>query len=573
MLINRIEPLYAIAESLGIDISKNLINTAWKKVLEGQAHDGMGGCITDNVAEDVLYRMKQAREICEAVENLIKRKIAEGIGLKENEVIVFNTLPYEFKGYKIVEFMSKDENVYLKDTDDFRILSVKHFEGKKDMLIEEAEGNYYINEDPYVKVTALAKISLPAMGYKVFEIAEGEVQKAFIDEKLEISNETYKIYIVDNKICLKLKNGKVVEDFIFFEDCGNDGDTYDFSELRNDKPIYFRVTEGIKEINGPQEKLILSGRKLLPKNLEARITKKELENLDLKLEITLTRESELISCKIIVDNKIDSHRLRVGIKSDIYSKESIASVPFGYIKRPIFNGNLSKDWPRKYVEIPIDIEVFESTAAITNEEYTLSVYSKGIKEYQVIDDILYLTLLSTTGELGKPNLLYRPGRASGDTTNKGHVMIPTPLAQQHGINEFEFAIVLEKASFDGKLIDKRYESYTAQNITYQMQTFNKFINRLDNKIQASAKNLPKFDREYSLLELDNNLVFSSLAPSLKDKAILLRLKNSTDKSMEVKIKDFRKFSNISIVNNIEVEQEGKDLIIKPYNMLTIKLWY
>lgn len=54
-----------------------------------------------------------------------------------------------------------------------------------------------------------------------------------------------------------------------------------------------------------------------------------------------------------------------------------------------------------------------------------TIFTRGIKEYQQLDQHIALTLLATTGELGKPDLAYRPGRASGDTTKKGHVLIPT----------------------------------------------------------------------------------------------------------------------------------------------------
>lgn len=574
MLLNRVEPLYAMAQGLGINISKELIVRAWKKIMEGQAHDGICGCVTDDVAKDVLYRMKQAKEICQGLENFIKYKIAEGIGLSDKEVIIFNTLPYKYTGYKIVEFMSTKRDVVLKDVEQFTILEIDKYEKRKDILVEAPEGNYYIDEDPYYKITALAKVSLPSMGYKVFEIEEFKNSLITKDNKLEINNEFYKIKVKDKKLSIELSNNEIIEDFIFFEDCGNDGDTYDFSPLRNDKPIYFRVTEGKREIGKGIERLILKGRKTLPKNLEDRISMEHFEELDVTLEITLLEKSSIVDCKIVVDNNIESHRLRVGIKSGINSYESIASVPFGYIKRPILNSESHiKNWEKEYLEKPIDIETFEGTVSITDRHRTLSIYSKGIKEYQGIDDIIYLTLLATTSQLGKPDLLYRPGRASGDTTKQGHIMMPTPLAQQKGIKEFSFGISLRKEEFNERIVEKRYENFTTQNISYQMQVLNKFINRLDNKIQPAENMELEFPREYSLLSIDKKVVFSSIAPSLKNSnSLLLRVKNSSSESIPINEKDFSKFKSWKVVNSIEEEKENK-LIIKPYNMLTIKLDY
>lgn len=570
-LLKRVEPLYAIAESLGIKISKNLIKTAWKKVMEGQAHDGMAGCITDDVAEDVLYRMKQAREIADGIENLVKKRVAESLNLDKDEILVFNTLPYDYDGYKVVEFLSSAKERIVADTEKCTILDIFEFEKKEDILIEAPEGNYFINEDGYYKITALIKTKLPAMGYKVFKIVDGICDITRNSDVLEIENENYKIFIEDKKLCLKLKDGKVISDFITFEDCGNDGDTYDFSPLRGDKDIKFNLYDGFKKSSDNAETLELEGNIELPKDLDSRLNKKESRLFNIKLIISLIKDSELIDCKIKINNNILSHRLRVCIKSDILSTESIASIPFGYIKRPILNGKI-EDWNTTYLEIPIDIEVLEGTVSITDDKNTLSIYSKGIKEYQVIEDKMYLTLLSTTSQLGKPNLLYRPGRASGDTTKQGHVMIPTPRAEQLGESEFEFSISLLGEKFNGNKVEKRYETYNSQDIYYQLQTLNKFINRLDNKIQNSrAKfNIPK---EYSLFDIDKKVCISSIAPSLNDDAILVRVKNCSSEEVKIDNYNFDRFKRVEIVNTIEEVQENLDFKVLPYNILTIKLYF
>ncbi len=90
-------------------------------------------------------------------------------------------------------------------------------------------------------------------------------------------------------------------------------------------------------------------------------------------------------------------------------------MPFGYITRE--NGVLD-NWEDIYSEMPIDLEPLESNITLTNQNRSCTVFTRGIKEYQHIEDEIVLTLLATTDELGKPDLLYRPGRASGDTTKK-----------------------------------------------------------------------------------------------------------------------------------------------------------
>lgn len=570
-LLKRVEPLYAMAKSLGIKISKNLIIMAWKKLMEGQAHDSIAGCVTDDVANDVLYRMKQANEIADGVENIVKRRIAEGLKLNKDEILVFNTLPYKYNGYKVVEFLSSTIDKVIAEAEEYTILDIYKYEERENILIEGTEGNYFINEEGYYKITALIKIELPAMGYKVLSLIDSKEVIFKDDDGLEIKNKNYKIFVKDEKLCIETKTGNIIEDFITFENCGNDGDTYDFSPLRGDSNINFRIVEGYRKISKNIEILELSGSILLPKDLQSRLDRSKLEKLNIKLIISLLKESELIDCRIIVDNNIFSHRLRICIKSNILSNESISSIPFGYIKRPILNNKIIET-NTSYHEVPIDIEVFEGTVTITDDKNTLIIYSKGIKEYQVIGETIYLTLLSTTSQLGKDNLLYRPGRASGDTTKQGHVMIATPNAEQLGNNEFEFSISFLDEGFNENKVEKRYEKVNSQNIFYQLQDLNKFINRLDNKIQNSRVKL-NLQREFSLLEFDKDICISAISPSLKDNAILLRMKNCSNEKLIIKKYDFIQFKRWEVVNTIEEVQDTSTLVIYPYSILTIKLYF
>lgn len=116
-----------------------------------------------------------------------------------------------------------------------------------------------------------------------------------------------------------------------------------------------------------------------------------------------------------VENQIKNHRLRLKVNTGVKTDYNIASLPFGYIERkPVVPAN----WQETYSEMPIDIEPLEQSVTLTNETASCTVFTCGVKEYQQLDQDLALTLLATTGQLGKPDLAYRPGRASGDTTKK-----------------------------------------------------------------------------------------------------------------------------------------------------------
>jgi len=86
--------------------------------------------------------------------------------------------------------------------------------------------------------------------------------------------------------------------------------------------------------------------------------------------------------------------------------------------------------------MPIIIETFQNLVALENGERGVAEIPKGVREYEIVGeefDTIRLTLLRTYGHIGKENLIYLPGRASGET------VIETPDAQCHKIMEFLFS--------------------------------------------------------------------------------------------------------------------------------------
>lgn len=573
-LLNRVEPLMAIAKANGINISEKMLHVAWKKIMEGQAHDGMGGCVSDSVTVDILHRIKEAMEMADSIENIITKRLAEQMRLKDNQIIVFNTSPKAYKGYKIIEFMCPSKNIEIKGHENAVLVDEVYYAGKDNVMIYDGMGRTYINEDPYYKLKLLVDIEIPSMGYKVVEFSEVGTPLSEVEtvQETTISNEFYTINSIGNNLELTTSFGKTFTNFLEFEDCGNDGDTYDFSPLRGDVAEVLSLNAKDVKTSKLFEEMTLEGSFEMPLTLEDRVKDNgETGALDIELKLRLVKGSKLIECECKVNNQIYSHRLRVKVNAEIATKETIASLPFGFIRRPVLNGEPT-GWEEKFVEMPIDIEPYDASVSVDSAKYTVSAFGKGIKEYQHIGDSMYLTLFASTGDLGKPNLLYRPGRASGDTTKKGHEMMPTPMAELIGGLEFEFSFSVLEGSFDEYEVSKLWEDYTKQDISYQLQELNKFVHRLDNKIQL-RENPISSPKEFSLLSISDEDIFSSLVPSLYDEsAFVLRLKNPTGKARMASEMDLSKFSKVEKVNYIEEVCENQNFEILAYDTLTLKLW-
>lgn len=583
-------PLNAMAGEEGMGLSPNLIQKAWKLLFEGQAHDSIVGCVSDSVALDILNRGKKVLEIGKAASNYIKKEFAAGIGLKEHEIVVFNTDPFPFEGYKEVEIITHYESVKLDGAGSCSVVRTEKRQGCPNALVETPEGNHYEKEQDYYIHRLLVKVSLPSFGYRVFSFSEAPKEEKgaedFSTGSVSIEGGRYRIsyslpskesqnsgHTLQGNGSVTLYDGEtIIPDFISLTDMGNDGDTYDFSPLPDETEIRLSMNGArvrklenvqIMEIDCTQElPYDLHDRKALMKQDHGGGNGNK-KRCRAKIAISL-RDDDLIYVSVHFDNQVLSHRLRLKVRGKAGSealKSTIAAVPGGTSVRKISQG-APLDWAKHCVEYPVDIEMNTGFAGFCGEGEQLVLFNKGSREYQAIDGSMYMTLFASCPELGKPDLLYRPGRASGDTTKKGHVRIYTPMAQELGENQWEFAIGFMEN--DPKLLYKTLEGFESPSVFYQSQNINLFYERIDNKIQLHQEELHYFEREKSYLELDEDLVVSGIYHSLYDKGLYVRAMVMKDKAKA----DLNCSHGFRISNLLE---QGDEDEMKAYRLYALKI--
>ncbi|EUJ21729.1 glycosyl hydrolase family protein [Listeria grandensis FSL F6-0971] len=295
-LLTRIEPLLVIAKASGIHISERLLMHTWKKLLEGQAHDSLAGCVSDPVAEDILHRMKEADELCDSIENTIVKKIADDLSLASNEILVFNTELTRFSGYKDIEVITKTKQIHFPEYPDATITQETYIEARENVLEETPAGNQFIEEPGYYVLQVRLGIDLPGLGYKViaFEETKQSLDAMTQTDKTAIQNEHYKIAFQDGGITLETPDGAKQPVFIELEDSANAGDTYDYSPLAGDEPRSFLFTEANTEKSSKVERLILSGVGKFPLDLDDRLNVTKEGELAIQMTLELKIGSELL---------------------------------------------------------------------------------------------------------------------------------------------------------------------------------------------------------------------------------------------------------------------------------------
>ncbi|MFC6177271.1 glycoside hydrolase family 38 C-terminal domain-containing protein [Companilactobacillus huachuanensis] len=562
LLIKKAEPMLVIGRSVGLDISQQLLIRSWKKLLESQAHDSMAGSVTDPVEQDIMHRLTEGIQIAEDIVNMVENLIAKKINLTKDEILLFNPDGHRFHGYKTVELLTKSNDPKI-DNCVTEIISQEYVVPRDNVLMQDETGDHYIKESGYYISKALVKVELPALGYKVFKVISHDSSEKMQQSENAISNNILSINFMDGKVDLTYQN-QILKDVLLIEDVANDGDTYDFSPLRNGQKFMLPFDHCETDVHHDFSKMILTGGQELPKSQVENTYQGQMEKVTYRLTMFLLPNDNRIRMQFDFDNTVLNHRVRVGLRTGIHAKTNIASVPFGFIERD--NEIVPHD---NWAETPVNIYPFDSSVSLSNENVTVTAISKDISEYQQSDDILWLTILTSTNELGKPNLVYRPGRASGDTTKQGHVMIQTPDGELLGSISEQFSVLFTK-KMDHLNIQQAVNGDDLSIPSYQEQELNLFHNRLDNKIQFPTIEKSEI-RELELFNLPKDYLISSIYPSYTDQsAIIVRLENVGENKIVLNKDDFGK--NVEVVNALE-DKENLDFTIAPMSVISLKINY
>ncbi|PSU33573.1 glycoside hydrolase family 38 C-terminal domain-containing protein [Photobacterium lutimaris] len=584
-LLKKLEPITAIAKAHGITVHTELLDIAWKKIIECHAHDSMGGCNSDATNADIMHRLKQAEEICHGLYNLIVKDIASQV-CSEGDVIVFNNRIKPYSGIVDIVVFSTFADIALEHNGQPIITEqVKRdtLDGGKVIEVTK-DGEKEVAVPPYYRFELKAKLEeIPPLGYLTLSVNEAtSMDTAQQGTAAVIENDKLALTLVNGELILTDKqSGRSISNLIQFENQADDGDSYDFSPLEGDMPIYSQPLSLLGSQCGElMQQMTLQSRILVPHDLEDRRQGDANSEIVFKLTFTLHHGEQSLQADIDTVNHVKDHRVRVLINSDINADSSISTLPFATIERPIapvlFNAD--DNWRERFRECPVDIETTEGAVAITNtscaeqNSKALVITGRGIKEYQILKtahtnqyDQIALTLFKAVGFLGKDDLLWRPGRASGINNTVVH----TPDAQLQQSMRFSFAIAMtENASH--QVIRELETAYLNQPFSYQQQRLNSFENRLERfQVRFDEKPMAK---QFSLLAIKEQLELSSVSHSFYDaNAIVLRLFNPTEQAIELDMNQFNGFANATIVNYREQELADDKPVVAPNNTIDLQL--
>lgn len=561
-----LEPLASIGKSLGLKYPTPWFDIMWKLLFDAHAHDSIGGCNSDETNKEIINRIEKVDRIASDLINIIKKQITTAVSKKlgkDNIILLFNTKVKKHKeNVKAVIFTNKSTFDVLSlsgEKIEFTLLNNDYLSGGKQVVVT-AEGEKEIELPGYYRSEILINnIELPAIGYKTLLINEvEELQKNILNVQQSnyIENEMFNVEVVGGELSISNKlTGENIGNALYFEEDEDAGDSYDFSPTEDGKISTLRKCE-ILEVKKSKNIEIM---KLLHKKGQ-----REIETI---LELRVSEKFIRVNHKI--KNTIENHRVRVILSTGVNSKTSLSDQGYSLIQRENENKYL-KSWKEDgFAEAPVPIYALENLVALNEKNKIYTVMAKGLKEYEVLENSkIALTLFRSVGVLGKDNLLWRPGRASG-INNK---VVYTQDAQMLREMSFEYAITFNgiSNSFENKLFNT-LDKYLDRYASYQLQKLNLFEERLE-RFEIPL-NLTNINEEYSLFNVDNNdAIQSVLKESYEKDGVILRLFNPGNEEIKVNImKENSKKIFLTNLNERILEEVDGEVTIKPRGYITIKI--
>lgn len=572
-ILNVLEPLYSIGKAIGISYPKTWIDQIWKNLFDAHAHDSMGGCNSDSTNREVKNRLIKSERIVDGLINLIKKKITKSISNtigKDNILVLFNTNIRENNEYNKCILFTKTKLFSIEDLEKnnvvFEVVSQNYISGGKKIILTE-KGDIEKEEPGYYRTEIILKTEVQPMGWKTLIINDLTGNDCSINEDKgnSIENENIKIIINKESIDILFRNTEL-KDCIYFEDCADFGDSYDFSPLKNDVPFIIKNFEVIsREIKDNFAKIEVLTKINLPENLDKRISK--IANIEFHILTTfeLRKNEKYIRIKHNILNNVKDHRVRCVFKTPFKNLEnSYSDNGFSLIEHKT-NIEEMKNWQENnYVEAPVPIYNMENIALVKKENLVMGTIVEGLKEYEILENsYLALTLFRSVGLLGRDNLLWRPNRASGIN----NTTVYTPDAQIQGELNFEYSLYFDEIIKESQIFEN-IEKNLKVSLSYQNQELNSLNERLDRfNIPLFEETLPS---EYSLFKINNKNIFMSMC-KINNEDIIIRLFNPLNNYEEITIAG-EKILKIVETDLREIKENKIDkILIKPKGYITLKL--
>ncbi|MDD4689141.1 MAG: glycoside hydrolase family 38 C-terminal domain-containing protein [Eubacteriales bacterium] len=550
----------------GAEYPYNLLSYAWVKQLKCAFHDCIYGAHVDSVTEDIFNDYKKILEITdwtngESLYALTKSIHTVGDG---DNITVFNPTQWERTNYTVdfdyLVIEDKEGYEFAVFTDNGEYLPVqvtalekgyKGYTGFSANQWEQCDPTLYNKYTLSVNVPIIPGFGYINLGIKRIPIIDQKAEEYIKVRKLTMDKTDIRL---SGNVCensyLKVAfedNGYIsvydktthsyYENINRIEESGDKGDLYNYSSPYSDKTYYDSGAKTVTYIQdkGPNKVVFVTERKwMLPREVnDINYRSDDLVVNTLKTYVTISSYSKLIEIKTVIDNQSKDHRYRLFIPTGIEGREIQSGSQF-YIN----NRKRIIDIPDSYIEQPMNNQPQRLFTDVSDGKRGITIISRGFSEYDARDNgDVYFTMLRCVSHLSKDT----NGERSYCNAGPGYA---TPLAQEIGIHEIEYALYFHQGDYIVGESVKACDEFYARPRCVQG-------NKYDGNLPASG----------SYITLNGEgIVLSAVKKAENGNDWIIRVYNSLDKSADATISTINKIVKAT-KTNLNEDYES-DLVIK-----------
>lgn len=565
-LVFELQPMMSLLDSIGIPYDQGIIDQAWYFLVNCQTHgSATHGDVTNEWIKDTA---SYAANIVRGTVHYLCRLISVSVAQVDDPgmpLVIFNTLPWRRDLVQKMRIITTTPSFSLEL--DGRNMGFEILQQEKQYFGTLRKDPSLMNENKwFYKTEIICDLgSFDGISYKTLSVIENNANSALplsCSNHFSIENEFLLVSCSASGINITDKiTGQTVESAFFFEDGGDEGDSYDYDyPLPQDEWLVIReiTQDDLKSTicSDLYSEFNFAGKINVPSSLALRKSKIADAALQFSLNLTLLSGSKNLRILGEIINTTENHRLRFGIRTGKENKFSYAGSQLSMVKRPCLPEEMAIWKEKNYFEEPSATRPLLNHVSTLDHTGVLTVFTRSLKEYELIGQnfsTLMLTVLRAVGYVGLPDLHRRPGRPSGMPER----LLPAQTHQLMGSKvSFDIGVGFSK-ELDANQIFRDYSEFAVDPLYGQNQTIDPTFYPISYfPINPWPTPLP---RKYSLLSIQNpGISFSSLIRSEKSSDYILRVFNADDEAkMAGQLalgKDFKVIATTDLVEENRLEQ-------------------
>ncbi|EPW7975480.1 mannosylglycerate hydrolase [Cronobacter turicensis] len=435
-MVNLLEPLAAIAWSLGFEYHHGLFEKMWKEILKNHAHDSIGCCCSDAVHREIANRFSLAHDMADNLLTFYMRKIVDSMPACDGDKLtLFNLMPCPRNEVINTTVRLRGQRFALWDEQGAPVAYFIRAARALDPGLVDRQLVHYGHDETFMEYDIQLFQPLPAMGYATLRLEPGVTGKqcqAPEQDASRLENRFWRITVNANgTVRLEDKQSGLTYDQVFeLEESSDDGDEYDYSPARAEWVLRSGTQTAEHQIihEAWQSHATIRLAMNVPVNLAARAARQCNGYLEAQLRVTLSHNSPRIDVAVTLNNQADDHRVRLRIPTPFACEQVLTDTQFGSVYRPVEDDAMARWEEEGWEEAPVPVWNFLNYAALEQQGQGIALFTEGLREVEIVGerhDTFALTLLRGVGALGKGGLALRPGRPSG-------IHLPTPDSQMRG---------------------------------------------------------------------------------------------------------------------------------------------